>query len=240
VVLSCDVEANPEANIIWRKVGSLKIVGDSNQLVLDPVTVQDGGNYTCRASNELGHHTSNLVEVNTYYPPSVDDVVIESTKTGPLVDNQDTVKLSCGADSNPPPEITWLKAPKNETELELILTGEDLNLSPVTKEDAGTYYCIVSNDFGYVNKTFDIEVLYAPIVEIKASKTTVTEGQDSLLLTCEVDANPPATIEWIKNLNTDDEEVIGTGPTIRISTVRRGNAGTYNCVATNSVGTSIP
>ena len=92
-------------------------------------------------------------------PPSVDDVVIESTKTGPLVDNQDTVKLSCGADSNPPPEITWLKAPKNETELELILTGEDLNLSPVTKEDAGTYYCIVSNDFGYVNKTFDIEVL---------------------------------------------------------------------------------
>ena len=24
-----------------------------------------------------------------------------------------------------------------------------------------------------------------------------------------VDANPPATIEWIKNLNTDQEEVIG-------------------------------
>ena len=44
---------------------------------------------------------------------------------------------------------------------------------------------------------------------MKASKTTVTEGQDSLLLTCEVDANPPATIEWIKNLSTDDEEVIG-------------------------------
>ena len=44
---------------------------------------------------------------------------------------------------------------------------------------------------------------------MKASKTTVTEGQDSLLLTCEVDANPPATIEWIKNLNTDNEEVIG-------------------------------
>ena len=27
---------------------------------------------------------------------------------------------------------------------------------------------------------------------------------------------------------------------ISISTVRRGNAGTYNCVATNSVGTSLP
>ena len=27
--------------------------------------------------------------------------------------------------------------------------------------------------------------------------------------TAVINANPPATIEWIKNLNTDDEEVIG-------------------------------
>ena len=86
-----------------------------------------------------------------------------------------------------------------------------------------------------------------------------TPAQNYLIMVnFKVDANPPATIEWIKNLNTDQEEVIGgvivrmltintvyclclgTGPTIRISTVRRGNAGTYNCVATNSVGTSIP
>ena len=53
---------------------------------------------------------------------------------------------------------------------------------------------------------------------MKASKTTVTEGQDSLLLTCEVDANPPATIEWIKNLNTDQEEVIG-GVIVRMLTI---------------------
>ena len=51
--------------------------------------------------------------------------------------------------------------------------------------------------------------LDAPIVTITASKTTVTEGQDSLLLECQVDANPPATIQWVKNLNLEDEEVIG-------------------------------
>ena len=90
-----------------------------------------------------------------------------------------------------------------------------------------------------------------------ASQTTVTEGEDSLILTCEVtmimiiisvrynwntqvDAHPAATVKWIKNLNLAGEEVIGLGPMISISTVRRGNAGTYNCVATNSVGTSLP
>ena len=99
----------------------------------------------------------------------------------------------------------------------------------------------------------------APNVTMTASQTTVTEGEDSLILTCEVtlawpsssqsvsfcsnmkvDANPAATVKWIKNLNLPGEEVIGLGPMISISTVRRGNAGTYNCVATNSVGTSLP
>ena len=66
VTLTCEVEANPPASIIWRKDGSLKVLGNSSQLVLDPVTVSDGGNYTCLASNELGHDTSSLVEVNTF------------------------------------------------------------------------------------------------------------------------------------------------------------------------------
>ena len=97
--------------------------------------------------------------------------------------------------------------------------------------------------------------LDAPNVTMSASQTTVTEGEDSLQLLCEVslsfpptvprsavqvDANPPAKVKWIKNLNLPSEEVIGLGPTIEISTVRRGNAGTYNCVATNIVGTSTP
>jgi len=238
--LTCNVEANPEASIIWRKVGSLKLLSNTSELVLDPVVVEDGGNYTCLASNELGFQTSQPVEVNTFYPPSDDAISIETSKKGPLLDNEDTVTLTCAADSNPAPEITWLRTPPGQTELELVSTGSELTLSPVTKEDAGMYFCIASNDFGFVNQTFDINVLYAPIVQMKASQTTLTEGQDSLQLTCEVDANPAATIEWIKNLNTDTEEVIGTGPTIEISTVRRGNAGTYNCVATNTVGTSIP
>jgi len=239
-VLSCQVEANPAASIIWRRVGSLKVLGDEPELLLDPVRVEDGGNYTCHASNELGHDISRPVTINTFYPPSPDGVIIEASVAGPLLDTEDTLRLSCGAEANPAPEITWLRIPSGDTELELVSQGRDLVLSPVTKEDRGEYYCIASNDFGFVNKTYEIDVLYAPIVQVSASKTTVTEGQDSLQLTCEVDANPPATIEWIKNLNTDQEEVIGTGSTIRISTVRRGNAGTYNCVATNSVGTSIP
>ena len=100
---------------------------------------------------------------------------IESSVRGPLLDSEDTVRLSCGAEANPAPEITWLRIPEGEDELELVSEGRDLVLSPVTKEDRGQlygslnklyshfilgeYYCIASNDFGFVNKTFEIDVL---------------------------------------------------------------------------------
>ena len=57
--------------------------------------------------------------------------------TGPLLDSEDTLRLSCGAEANPAPEITWLRIPSGDTELELVSQGRDLVLSPVTKEDRG-------------------------------------------------------------------------------------------------------
>ena len=59
---------------------------------------------------------------------------------GPLLDSEDTVRLSCGAEANPAPEITWLRIPEGEAELELVSEGRDLVLSPVTKEDRGQCY----------------------------------------------------------------------------------------------------
>ena len=71
-----------------------------------------------------------------------------------------------------------------------------------------------------------------------ASKTTLTEGRDSLTLNCEVDANPPATIKWFKNLETENVEEVGSGEELVISPISRHNSGTYTCIATNIIGDS--
>ena len=71
-----------------------------------------------------------------------------------------------------------------------------------------------------------------------ASKTTLTEGRDSLTLNCEVDANPPATIKWFKNLETENFEEVGSGTELVISPISRHNSGTYTCIATNIIGES--
>ena len=43
-----------------------QVLGDEPELLLDPVRVEDGGNYTCHASNELGHDISRPVTINTF------------------------------------------------------------------------------------------------------------------------------------------------------------------------------
>ena len=71
-----------------------------------------------------------------------------------------------------------------------------------------------------------------------ASKTTLTEGRDSLTLNCEVDSNPPATIKWIKDIDTEKSEEVGEGTELVISPISRHNSGTYTCIATNIIGES--
>ena len=52
----------------------------------------------------------NLIYID---PPKQDAVSIDISKEGPLTDNEDTVTLSCEAEANPEPEITWLRSSGN-------------------------------------------------------------------------------------------------------------------------------
>ena len=66
MTLLCAVDANPPANIIWRKEGSRKTRGNSSSLVFDVVEKEDAGGYYCQAVNELGRRSSEVVSIETY------------------------------------------------------------------------------------------------------------------------------------------------------------------------------
>ena len=66
VTLYCNVDANPPANIVWRKEGSRKIRGRTTELVFDVVGKEDAGDYYCQAINELGRRSSSVISIETY------------------------------------------------------------------------------------------------------------------------------------------------------------------------------
>lgn len=75
---------------------------------------------------------------------------------------------------------------------------------------------------------------------ISTSPYRVREGQTATLECTVTDANPSIGITW-RWIKTDSPYIIlHNGPTYTIPHIQRGGSGSYNCTASNIVGTSEP
>lgn len=61
------------------------------------------------------------------------------------------------------------------------------------------------------------------------------EGKDNLVLRCEADANPQASIVWRR---AGRSEIASLQEALQLRPISRRDAGLYTCQAQNSVGTS--
>lgn len=63
--------------------------------------------------------------------------------------------------------------------------------------------------------------------------------EETATLVCRVtDANPSINILWRWYKADRPETILHNGPTYTIANITRGRSGTYNCLASNTVGTS--
>lgn len=76
----------------------------------------------------------------------------------------------------------------------------------------------------------------APTIKLLGSpQIDLEEGKDSLVLRCEADANPPASIVWRR---AGRSEISSLTEGLQLRPVGRRDSGLYTCQAQNSVGTS--
>ncbi|XP_070562163.1 fibroblast growth factor receptor 2-like [Ptychodera flava] len=160
-------------------------------------------------------------------------------------------RFRCNADGNPTPTIRWLKDGEDIDDRrfgfrvrykkwKLIL--HDLELS-----DSGNYTCIVTNQYGSIDATYELDVRIAqkPILNpAKPENTTVIVG-NTAIFQCEVVVSDLVPhIQWLKHVDKDDShEVIQTEPerdplSLIIQNVTFDDAGIYTCVAGNAIGIS--
>ena len=159
--MACAADANPEAELAWRKEGEGRVLGNFPTLDIGVVSRTDMGTYTCTATNPLGVSQPATVDVITYCkylssflcvlcagcsgPPVPPNVTVVSSSAAALVEGADSVILTCTADSNPPPTYLWVRkgGPQGE-----VGRGPVLTISPVDRTDIDTYSCIASNSLG--------------------------------------------------------------------------------------------
>ncbi|XP_036953570.1 fibroblast growth factor receptor 1-A isoform X8 [Acanthopagrus latus] len=178
-----------------------------------------------------------------------------------------TVKFRCQANGNPTPTLKWYKNGK-EFKRDHRIGGFKVRdhvwtiiMESVVPSDKGNYTCVVENQYGSINHTYQLDVVerspHRPILQagLPANRTAVV-GSD-VEFECKVFSDPQPHIQWLKHievngsrvgpdglpyvrvlktagLNTTDKEM----EVLQLRNVSFDDAGEYTCLAGNSIGFS--
>lgn len=214
----------------------------------------DGGQYLCTVQNQYGTDKMaiNLVVISTYpqiLQPMHRDITVH---VGGKVD------LECIVEGHPMPQITWV-LPNHihmaATPISVIpqqrvtvLSNGTLRISQASYTDRGIYKCIGSSAAGTdtVSVRLYISALPPVIQQTQHENTTLPEGSTAYIH-CTATGSPQPVVRWItpdgvqltaSQFVTGHNVIVFPNGTLYIRTLGPGNAGRYECSASNVVSSS--
>ncbi|CAH0546788.1 unnamed protein product [Brassicogethes aeneus] len=260
--LICDSSSsNPPAKLSWWREG-IPVQGlfntskpglhggtvSSIELKLNITEQLNGIVYTCQASNDaLKRSVHDAITLEVYYKP-VFDKANEDSITG--IENEPLI-ISLKADGNPSNIIyTWSKdgLPITQASLSngmerIVSDGSALNITQLSRHDAGTYNCEASNSQGSSVTQVNITVQY-PASVLAISENVIVNPKEDATLSCTADGNPLSddSITWKRDDFPEFDartsvmyDKNGTSY-LRISAVTREDLGKFQCIVNNGVG----
>ncbi|XP_058789231.1 cell adhesion molecule Dscam2-like isoform X3 [Phymastichus coffea] len=228
----------------------------SSTIVIERVTANHTGNYTCHAKNSVAE-VSRTAELVVRVPPRW------------LTEPQDVhapelsrLTLHCHADGFPPPSVTWRKASGNKPGDYKDITGHDhshdsprihsngsLVFARVQEDHEGFYLCEAVNGIGAgLSKVVYLTVNAPAHFTAKHENRTARLGSNTSLR-CEAKGDQPLKIIWrksgsalepavtdyrymVKEVNTTD----GVASVLSLVGTTRDDSGRYICIANNAYG----
>ncbi|XP_073073009.1 hemicentin-1 isoform X4 [Manis javanica] len=251
LTLPCALLAgNPIPERRWIKNSAMLVqnpyitVRSDGSLHIERVHLQDGGEYTCVASNVAGT-INKTTTVHVHVLPTIQHgPQIFSTIEGI------PITLPCKANGIPKPSIIWSK--KGElisTSSAKFSAGADGSLYVVSPggEESGEYVCTATSAAGYAKRKVQLTVYVRPRVfgdqrglsQDKPVEIAVLAGEE-VTLPCEVRSLPPPIITWAKETQLispfSPRHMFLPSGSMKITQTRVSDSGMYLCVATNIAG----
>ncbi|XP_072604459.1 hemicentin-2 isoform X2 [Vulpes vulpes] len=240
--LRCAARGSPPPRIGWTVNDRPVMEGVSEQdggstLQRVAVTREDSGTYVCWAENRVGRvQAVSFVHVK-------EAPVLQGEAFSYLVEPVgSSVQLDCVVHGVPAPDIRWIKdgLPFRGSRLRHRLQNGSLSIRRTEMDDAGQYQCLAENEMGAVEKVVILVLQSAPVFSVKPQDVTVRPRED-VALQCQASGEPAPTVEWLRaGQPLRASQRLRTLPdgSLWLQRVEAGDAGTYECVAHNLLGST--
>uniref|UniRef100_A0A3B4ALH8 Neuronal growth regulator 1 n=1 Tax=Periophthalmus magnuspinnatus TaxID=409849 RepID=A0A3B4ALH8_9GOBI len=218
------------------RVSIVSSPGDKHEysLQIQKVDVTDDGQYTCSVQSERNPRPK-LLNLIVKVPPKIYDISSDIT-----VNEGSNMSLICMASGKPEPTISWRHITPSGRKYD---SGEYLNITAITRDQAGDYECSALNDIASPDtKSVKVTVNFAPSIH-EMKSTGVSLGRTGALR-CEAAAVPIPTFEWYKG---EKRIIKGQGIDIKsfssrsvltVTNMTEDRYGNYTCIVTNKMGTA--
>ncbi|XP_054980117.1 LOW QUALITY PROTEIN: hemicentin-2 [Sorex araneus] len=246
--LYCDTNAVPPPEFTWYREDQplsaedgVSLLQGGRVLQIPLVRAEDGGRYSCKASNEVGEdwlHYELLVLTPPVILGDTEELVEEVT-----VNASSTVSLQCAALGNPEPSISWLQnglAFSPGPGLQVLEDGHILQVSMDEVADAASYMCVAENPAGSAEKLFTLRVQVPPQISGSNPEHITVILNTSVTLPCDVHAQPSPEVTWLRESQAvplgEGRFLLPGTHTLQLARAQLSDAGTYVCEALNAAG----
>ncbi|KAF3694954.1 Matrix-remodeling-associated protein 5 [Channa argus] len=258
--LACEAQGQPKPSITWTKVATGAVMSihsraqrvevlPNGTLVIQNVQLQDRGTYICIAQNSLGRdRVLTTLEVRTR-PPRMQQVSYREA----TIHQGGELLLECQAEGVPAPVLSWtlpdrsvLTSAAHSTSRIFMDTNGTLHISAALPSDRGMYRCVASNSAGAASTSLRVHVSSLPpmIQQAKEEHLLLSPGR-SVYAHCSARGAPLPTLRWRIPDGTlvrpsqflhGNLFVLPNG-TLHIRRIGPNYSGSYECTASNTVGT---
>lgn len=232
LVLDVTVQGSEPMTFQWFRGTDALPNGTQSRLVLNPLTLDDAGEYQLSIFNPSGATLSRPIQVRVLPLP-----FIYQHPIGRAVASNTTVTVSVAADGTGPLSYEWLRNG-------LVVngaTGAVLRLAALTPALEGFYTARVSDSVGSSTSTGAwIEILRRPGLSSVPGDVTAVQG-DTVRFTSTGLGSHPLTWRWKRGAITLFTEVnsgAALGSTFTLTNVQPNQAGLYSVSVSNSTGGS--
>ncbi|KAG8136766.1 putative Brother of CDO protein, partial [Naja naja] len=180
LILECVASGIPTPRVTWTKDGS-GVSGYNktrfllSNLLIDAISEEDSGTYSCMADNGVRKAAASVIlyNVQVFEPPEVSMELAQE-----IITWGQSAKFTCRVRGNPQPSVMWLRnAVPLFSSHRMQLSRRALRLSSVGPEDEGIYQCMAENEVGSAQAMIQLRVSQPEISQISQQEPVGDSAQ---------------------------------------------------------------